>query len=81
MYTSTFCYSLFCRNLNSNMGYIVPFTLFYLDILLPKFSDPETCPTYCKNNGVCEFSYLNGVSCDCTGTGYIGTTCESKCLI
>ena len=32
MYTLTFCYSLFCRNLNSNMGFIVPFYFIYLDI-------------------------------------------------
>ena len=75
--SSYLCFT--CRFFNSNMDFWTHAANFYL--ILFKSSDPETCPSYCKNNGVCEFSYVNGVSCDCTGTEYIGKTCESNSFI
>ena len=43
--------------------------------LLP---DSDNCSSLCKNNGTCKVSAFDGLSCDCTGTGYIGARCECK---
>ena len=42
------------------------------------FSDPESCSTYCQNNGQCMIHPEDGISCNCTGTGYVGDSCHSK---
>ena len=40
--------------------------------------DSDNCSSLCKNNGTCKVSPSDGLSCDCTGTGYIGARCECK---
>ena len=38
----------------------------------------ENCTSYCENGGTCEFLLLDGLRCNCSGTGHIGTKCERK---
>ncbi|XP_033110389.1 fibroleukin-like [Anneissia japonica] len=41
------------------------------------FSLPANCIPACVNGGIC--SVVKGVAmCDCTGTGYTGTSCETE---
>ena len=40
------------------------------------FPDSASCADYCQNGGQCSISPEDGVSCNCTGTGYVGYQCS-----
>ena len=49
-----------------------------IDIILCYVSDINECdPSPCQNGGTCWTPNVNMYQCDCTGTGYTGTNCET----
>ena len=52
-----------------------------IDLILCNVSDINECdPSPCQNGGTCSTPNVNMYQCDCTGTGYTGTNCETgKC--
>ena len=50
----------------------------YTDIGIPCFAETNPCePDPCLNGGACD---PNGGTCNCTGTGFMGTTCQGRCI-
>ena len=49
-----------------------------IDVILCNVSDINECdPSPCQNGGTCSTPNVNMYQCDCTGTGYTGTNCET----
>ena len=48
------------------------------NVILFNVSDINECdPSPCQNGGTCSTPNVNMYQCDCTGTGYTGTNCET----
>ena len=47
-------------------------------LIICYISDINECdPSPCQNGGTCSTPNVNMYQCDCTGTGYTGTNCET----